>query len=513
MDISVPARLQWFENQQAILVHHPLSLPLLFFSLFFLLCFNRVWPAKATNLPPSPPKLPIIGHLHCLGTLPHRSLQALSEKYGPLMLLQLGQTPALVVSSAAMAKQIMKTHDIIFANRPITTASKLFLYGCKDITFAPYGEYWRQMRKICILDLLSVKRVQSFSFVRKEEIANMVNDIKQSCSLGRKINLSGLIVSATNNIISRVALGRSWGTEYAELTTQVMDLFGILSMEDVFPSLGWIDVLTGLHRKMKKTSKTMHQFVDEVIEEHVLGRNDDNRKADQKDFVDILLDYEEDPTPTFEFTRENLKAVIIDMFVAGTDTIYTTLEWAMAELVNHPNEMKILQEEIHRVVGDKSEVDENEISQMDYLSCVIKETLRLHPPLVMVIPRVSSARSDIDGYNIPANTRVIINAWAIARDPKIWDKPNEFIPGRFIKNKVDFRGQDFEFIPFGAGRRGCPGISFGITSIESILASLLYWFDWESPSGNTNEKIDMSEAFGLSVHMKSPLNLVPKFRT
>ncbi|KAF9614529.1 hypothetical protein IFM89_019192 [Coptis chinensis] len=469
--------LEWFENQQRTGFSHPASLSFcLFFTLVSLLWFNRVRVARSTKLPPAPPKLPIIGHLHCLGTLPHRSLEALSRKYGSLMLLHLGYTPTLVVSSADMGREIMKTHDGIFANRPITTAAKEFLYGGKDVAFAPHGEYWRQ-----------------------------------ACDMRRDVNLSDLIAGVTNNVISRVALGRSFEgehgrSEYSELTKDVMQLFGKFSMEDMFPSLGWVDVLTGLKRKMRKTSKAMHQFLNEVVEEHLMAKKDEADEADQKDLVDLLLEYAEGSSSKIEFTRENLRSVILDMFVAGTDTTYTTLEWAMAELINHPDVMKKVQEEVRRVAGKNPTVYENDISEMEYFNCVIKETLRLHPPVVLSLPRVSTTSVIIEGYHISAKTRVIINIWAISRDPKIWDKPDAFIPERFLKNPIDFKGKDFEYIPFGAGRRVCPGISFGIASVESILANLLHRFDWELPN---KMDIDMTEDFGLSVNLKYPLHLVP----
>ncbi|KAL5717945.1 hypothetical protein ACHQM5_010894 [Ranunculus cassubicifolius] len=515
MDFYVPVLLQWIKTQQQTVLQYPLSLCLLLFSLFILLRLNRVsgCNGKAIRLPPSPPRLPIVGHLHRLGTLPHRSLKALSDKYGPLMLLYLGQQPTLIVSSAEMAKQIMKIHDIIFADRPITTVARVFLYGGKDLVFAPYGEHWRQMRKLCILDLLSVKRVQSFRFFRVEEIRNMVYKIKESSSLGKEINLSLFIINLTNNLISRIALGKSLETGvFAKLVKESMNLSGSPSAEDMFPSLRWIDVLTGFDKRMKETSKALLQFFDEVIEEHLIARKQGNGQADCRDFVDVLLDHQNDSTLGI-LTRENIHGVLMNMFVAGTDTIYTTVEWAMAELVNHPKTMKKLQEEVRKVVGAKSDVDEDDIKKMDYLNCVIKETLRLHPPLVLNLQRVSTTSAIIDGYTIPAKIVVMVNVWAIARDPSIWEKPNEFIPERFFNNPVDFRGQDFEFIPFGAGRRGCPGISFGVTSVESILANLLYWLNWELPGGENKKDIDTTEAFGLSVNLKHPLHLFPIFHS
>ncbi|KAL5717883.1 hypothetical protein ACHQM5_010839 [Ranunculus cassubicifolius] len=212
-------------------MHQPISIVLLFFFSFFtLLWLNRARARSALNLPPSPPKFPIIGHIHHLGALPHRSLQALSTKYGPLMLLQLGQTPTLVVKSAEMAKQILKTNDIIFANMPITTASKAFLYGCKDIAFAPYGDYWRQMRKICVLDLLSAKRVQSFRFIREEEIGNMVNKIKKSCSEKKKKNERGAS-SAGNPVPHRFdAVQEVSGSSHRWRTAAEFDMEGRVSL-------------------------------------------------------------------------------------------------------------------------------------------------------------------------------------------------------------------------------------------------------------------------------------------
>ncbi|PIA51522.1 hypothetical protein AQUCO_01100403v1, partial [Aquilegia coerulea] len=425
-------------------------------------------------------------HLHRLGPLPHRSFRDLSEKYGPLMLLQMGFGPTVIVSSAEIAKQIMTTHDVIFANRPATTASKAFLYGAKDIAFADYGEYWRQMRKICVVDLLSVKRVQSFSLIRGEGIANMVNKIKQSCLMRKEVNLTELIVSYTTNVISRVAL--------------VWKIY-------MFPSLGWIDFLTGYAQNVKMVAKSMDHFLDEVIEDHLKSRNDND---DTRDFVDLLIKYQKDATLGIEITRECIKAVILDMYVGGTDRTNATLEWAMAEIFNHPNVMEKLTKEVRRVVGNKSKVEENDVNQMDYLQCVIKETLRLHRPPTIIVPRIPSKSTTIEGYDIPAQTRVIINTWAIGRDPKIWDKPEEFIPERFIDKPVDLVGQDFDFIPFGGGRRKCPAILFATTSIGSVLANLLYWFNWELSGDAKETSIDMTEAFGLTSHKKHPLCLIPK---
>lgn len=198
------------------------------------------------------------------------------------------------------------------------------------------------------------------------------------------------------------------------------------------------------------------------------------------------------------------------MFGAGTDTTAVTVEWAMAELVKHPDAMKKAQAEIRRVVGEKAKVGEEDLHQLHYLKLIIKETLRLHPAAPLLVPRETLTDVEVKGYHIAANTRVFVNAWAIARDPNSWKKPEEFLPERFANIPIDFKGRDFQFIPFGAGRRSCPGMSFGINSVELALANLLYWFNWELPKGLTKDDLDMSEDVGITVHMKFPLRMVPK---
>ena len=202
------------------------------------------------------------------------------------------------------------------------------------------------------------------------------------------------------------------------------------------------------------------------------------------------------------------------MFVGGTDTTSTTLEWLMAELLKTPSTMKRAREEVRRVVGKKSRIDLNDINQMNYLKCVIKETLRLHPPVPLMVPRETTNSVKLGGYDIPPKTRVYVNAWAVHRDPEVWDRPEEFLPERFIDNPIDFIGQDFELFPFGGGRRACPGSTFSVSSIEYVIANLLYWFDWRLPNANVKgEDLDMSEAKSFVVSKKIPLHLVPSLHS
>lgn len=196
-------------------------------------------------------------------------------------------------------------------------------------------------------------------------------------------------------------------------------------------------------------------------------------------------------------------------FAAGTDTTYTILEWTMTELIRHPHVMKKAQNEMREIIGSKTHISEDDLEKMRYLKAVIKESFRLHPPLPLLVPRESTEDVKVKGYDILAKTRLIFNAWAIERDPESWEEPEEFRPDRFLNSSKDFKGHDFELIPFGGGRRGCPGITFAVATIELALASLLYHFDWAVHGEASGQHLDVPEASGISVRRKFPLVSVP----
>ncbi|XP_059444622.1 cytochrome P450 736A117-like [Corylus avellana] len=488
---------------------HPFVLTILAFILIFLFKWSSTFSTTKTNTPPSPPKLPIVGNFHQLGSHPHRSLGSLAQRHGPLMLLHFGSIPTLVASSADAAREIMKTHDLIFANRPKSSMSEKLLYNYKDVATAPYGEYWRQMKSISVLHVLSNKRVQSFRAVREEETFLLIENIKQSCSSAH-VNLSQVLANLTNDVTCRVALGRKHsagdgGRKFKELLCEFAELLGAPSVGDYIPWLAWVSRINGLDARAEKVANQFDDFLEGVIEEHIDCQRRGLENEHQKDFVDVLLQIQKENEIGFPIDRVSVKALILDVFAAGTDTTYTVLEWAMTELLRHPKAMKKVQNEVRVISGNKKEITEDDLDNMHYLKAVIKETLRFHPPIPLLVPRESTQNIEIQGYHIATETRVIINAWAIGRDPASWDEPEEFMPERFLTSSMDFRGHDFQFIPFGAGRRGCPGISFAVTTVELVLANLLHNFDWTLPGGARGEDLDMTESTGLTIHKKFPL--------
>lgn len=266
------------------------------------------------NLPPSPVKLPILGNLHQLGMLPHRSLRTLSEKYGPIMLLHFGTVPALIVSSADIAREVLKTQEVAFLDKPQTRAGDVLFYGCSDVAFCAYGNYWRQTRRICVLELLSQRKVQEFLYARKEEVEKMVRNLYNSCQNRVVVDVCEMFVTISNNILSRSAFGRRYEVDgddkhLGEMWRKAMDLVGAFCFQDFLPFLGWMDVLTGLVARLRSTSDVLDDFLDRVIEQHLVSRTA-NDESD-KDLVDILLRIQKDEILDIDLSRDNLKAILM----------------------------------------------------------------------------------------------------------------------------------------------------------------------------------------------------------
>ncbi|CAN4088027.1 unnamed protein product [Withania somnifera] len=473
--------------------------PFLIFLSFILLPFFQLSSKK--NLPPSPPKLPFIGNFHQLGLQPHRSLQRLTNQYGSMMMLQFGSVPVLIASSAEAASQIMKTQDISFANKPKSSIPSKLFFGPKDVAFTPYGEYWRNARSVCMLQLLNNKRVQSFRKIREEETSLLLKNIKNSIDNSQVVDLTELFVSMTNDVLCRVALGRKYcdgeeGKRFKSLLLEFVELLGVFNIGDYMPWLAWVNHFNGLNAKVDKVAEEFSVFLERVIEEHREKKIDDKEEG-SADFVDILL----------QVQKENKSAIIMDMFSAGTDTTSTLLEWTMNELIKNPKILRKLRDEVRQVTEGKSDVTEDDLEHMPYLTAVIKESLRLHSP-VPLLPREALKDTKVLGYDVAAGTQVLVCPWAISRDPTIWENPEEFQPERFLDSSVDYKGLHFELIPFGAGRRGCPGITFAKVVNELALARMMFHFEFSLPNGAKAEDLDVDEALGITVRRKFPLLVV-----
>lgn len=420
------------------------------------------------------------------------------------------------MSTAEAAADMFKNHDHAFASRPPSAAAEKLFYGARNISFAPYGDGWRRAKKLAVVHLLSPRRAASFAPARAAEAAALVARVRPAAATGQAVLLRELLYSYTNAVVTRVAAGSGSGGATAERFRKMMADTSVLIAGfqgvDLLPAaVGWVvRRVTGLDRKLDDMAEESDRFLSEIVE----GHTEEKAEGEEEDFVDVLLRLRKEGTSGLDLTEDHIKAIVKDVMGAATDTSFVTLEWIMAELVRNPRVMAKLQDEIRRVTDSKPTVVEDDLSKMGYLKAVVKEVLRLHPPAPLLVPRESTTPATVQGYSIPAKTIVFINVWAIGRDPAAWDAPGDFLPERFVGSSVDFRGNDHQLIPFGAGRRMCPGINFALPGLEMALASLLYHFDWELPHGaEAREEIDMSEAPGLTTPPKNPLRLVPRCKT
>ncbi|XP_027084207.1 premnaspirodiene oxygenase-like [Coffea arabica] len=489
---------------------------LLLLVLFFLVKQLKIQKSSgnAPKLPPGPNKLPFIGNLHqLLGSLPHHSLKKLADKYGPLMHLQLGELSTIIVSSPKLAKEVLQTNSLAFANRPQLVVAKIIQYNNLGVSFCPYGDYWRQMRQIYIMELLSAKSVQSFFSIMEDELSFLVGSIE--AEEGRPFTLNAKIVLYLNKTISRATVGRVCKDQGALILAaqEVSSLAGIFNIADLFPSLKILQLVCGLKPKLDELWRKLDVILDDIVNDHeksMIDKQGGNSGMEEEDVVDVLLKLKEINDFQFPVTKNSIKALIFELSVAGTTTSSVLVEWAMSEMLKNPRIMAKAQSEVRQAFKAKKRICGGDIQGLKYLKWVIKETLRLHPPGPLLAPRECREECTISGYNIPINTVTIVNAWAIGRDPEYWNDPEKFNPERFSDKSIDFRGNNFELIPFGAGKRVCPGITYGVTNVELVLANLLYHFDWKLPQGINPQDLDMTEVFGASAGRKNNLYLDAK---
>ncbi|KAL8208421.1 hypothetical protein R6Q57_007833 [Mikania cordata] len=490
-------------NKLENIIHPTIIVVVFFYTLFHFLSSKL---KQNHRLPPSPPSLPIIGHLHHLGPLVHQSLHDLSTRYGPLMHIRLGSVSCVIASTPDLAQDLLKANDLTFSYRKHTLAIDHVTYGV-GFAFAPYGPYWKFIKKLSTLELLSNQNLGGFLPIRTQETHDLLQTLMVKCRQKERVNMTEELLKLTNNVISQMMMSiRCSGTdseadEAKVIVREVTKIFGEFNVSDFIWFCKNID-LQGFKKRYEEIRARYDALLEKIIseKEEMRKREQKGKDGKRKDFLDLLLDVFEDKKAQVNITRNNIKATILDFFVAGTDTTAVTTEWTLAELMNNPHVLEKARQEIDTVVGNKRLVNESDVPNMPYIQAIIKESLRLHPPIPLLI-RKSNANISVRGYNIPSGSLLYVNIWSIGRNPQYWESPLEFKPDRFLESggsSLDFKGQNFKFLPFGTGRRSCPGVNLAMREAHVVVATLIQCFEWNHVD-DKHGSLNMEERGGLTI--------------
>lgn len=469
------------------------------------------------NLPPSPFALPIIGHLYLIRKpVPlYETLASLMPKYGPIMYLRFGAVPVLVVSSASAVEDCFTKNDIIFANRPKSMAGDHFTYNYTSYAWAPYGHVWRTLRRFTVIEIFSSNNLKKSFPILQDEVHHLLHQLfTHSASGNQKVELKPLFSILSVNFMMRIVAGKRGyeagvGAANMEVAKKFLLEFKeiffpsmIMSICDLFPFLRSMGYSKGIEKSFVRVQKMRDEFLRNLIDDIRIrlkktSSSFEAASARNKSLIETLLSLQQSE-PEF-YSDDVLKSIIVIMFIAGVETTAIALEWAMSLLLNNPDVLQKVRAEIDCNVGNGCMLNDLDLANLPYLRCVVNETLRLYPPAPLLLPHFSSENCIVGGYHIPRGTTLMVNTWAMHRDSKVWEEPNKFKPERFEGTHSEREG--FKCIPFGTGRRACPGAGMAIRTISFALGSLIQCFEWEK----IGQEVDMTASYGLSLSKAVPL--------
>ncbi|XP_059455611.1 cytochrome P450 81Q32-like [Corylus avellana] len=484
---------------------------LLFLFLYFL---TKHLVQKSRRLPPSPAlSLPIIGHLYLFKKPLHRTFAKLANQYGPVLVMRLGSRPSIIVSSPTLAEECFTKNDIVFANRPRLLAGKHLGYNYTTLAWAPYGHHWRNLRRIASLELLSSNRLQMFYSIRVDEVKSLIHRLCQRSEEGgdqfQAVDMKSTFFELTLNVMMRMIAGKQYYGENVEelegarkfkkIVMESFELSGATNIGDFLPVFKWVGS-RGLEKRLVVLQGKRDKFMQDLIEEHRRRRNGDPAFEERgKTMIDVLLSLQE-AEPEY-CTDEIIRGTTLVMLSAGIDTSARTMEWTLLLLLNNPETLMKAQAEIDNHIGQSRLIEESGIAKLSYLCGIINETLRMYPVAPLLVPHESSEECTLGGYHVPLGTMVLVNAWGIHNDPKIWGEPRKIKPERFQSLEGE-RKDGIMLLPFGVGRRGCLGEGFAMRIVGLALGSLIQCFEWRRIG---KEMVDMNEGGGVTMPKAQPL--------
>nr|XP_016446970.1 PREDICTED: geraniol 8-hydroxylase-like isoform X1 [Nicotiana tabacum] len=479
------------------------------FACFFLLFLSK----RNKRLPPGPLQLPIIGNLfHLLGAKPHISLANLAKIYGPIMSLKVGQITTIVISSSTMAKQVLQKQDQEFSNRFIPNALQAHNHSNFSVTWLPVSPTWRTLRRILNSNILSLTKLDSNQHLRSQKVQQLVDYVAKCSQEGEAVIIGKAVFKTSLNLLSNILFSKDLVDPFLDSKVELKDVIwnivaevGKPNLVDFFPILENIDPQR-IRRNTEIHFSKLFVLFDDLINER-LEEKRSSSSSKKNDVLEVFLKIREENSE--EIDQNHINSLLLDIFTGGTDTTTSTVEWAMAEILRQPEIMKKVQAELAEVVGKGKPIKEDDVSRLPYLQCVVKETLRMHPPVPFLLPRKVEDDVEVCGYIVPKGSQVLVNVWAIGRDSALWEEPLVFKPERFWSSELDVRGKDFELIPFGAGRRICPGLPLAaLRMLPVMVGSLLNSFNWKLEEGIKPEKLEMEEKFGITLAKACPLRAI-----
>ncbi|KAK9071909.1 hypothetical protein SSX86_008343 [Deinandra increscens subsp. villosa] len=478
---------------------------ILFFSLLHFIDLHR-----NRRLPPGPAGLPIIGNLLDLGPKPHESLAKLSNKHGPLMTIRLGSITSVVASTPDAAREILQRKDEACSGRTVPDAVAALADNDAAVLWISANGEWRTIRKALNTFLTHQHKLDTLCDLRQNVVEGMLDFLRESGRKKAGVDIGKLAFTVALNQMSNTCLSQNvTGYEsddiggFKSAVKTLMEVDGKFNIADIFPVLKPLDP-----QNIRRQAKAAYEWFGKVTEGFITARlkHRESKLPRFGDMLDSLLDYSEGNHEA-DFTFKHIKILLVDLFLAGTETSSNTVEWAMTELLLNPDMFLRVRKEVSSIVGEDGKIQELKILHLPYLQAVIKETMRLHLSVPLLAPHKTETEVKLGEYIVPKNTQILVNAWAIARDPRYWKNSIRFEPERFLGNELDYKGQHFEFIPFGSGRRMCPGIPLAQRVVSLMVASFVYHFDWKLPYAR--EKMDMNDIFGLTLLRATPLVATP----
>ncbi|WCJ37979.1 cytochrome P450 family 82 subfamily G polypeptide 1 [Euphorbia peplus] len=501
---------------------------------FLILCgiaiIRKLKPKQTTTIPVPEPNgaWPLIGHLHLLAAKEPacKILGAIADTCGPIFSLRFGVNKILVISGQELVKECFTTNDVVFANRASIAAGKHIGYNNAILALAPYGQYWRDLRKLATLQLFSNHRLELLKPVRLSEINIFLKDLYLTNSTKNSknvINISKLFEGLTFNISLRMVVGKRFSSSkyseenseacrYKKAIEEALFLSGTFVLSDAIPWLEWVDY-GGYISAMKRNYKELDQVMEGWLDEHMRKGGEIEKNSDHiDDFMEVLLsNIDEDAVLSGHSRSTVIKANAMILILTGSGSTAVTMTWIVSLLLNNPKVLKAAQEEIDKHVGTSKWVQESDLPNLRFLQAIIKETLRLYPPGPLTGIREATQDCHIGKYYISKGTRLFVNLWQLHRDPEVWENPGEFRPERFMTTHahIDVKGQNFELIPFSSGRRSCPAINFGLQLVQMAIARLIQGFDLATVDGLP---VDMKEGMGIALPKVDSVQVIVKPR-